>query len=231
MDHSIGKEIAERRKAMGMTQDQLAERLGVTKQAVSKWENELCYPDITMLPELANIFGCTIDALFGLAREVPQEEAGTEEEKVYWGVSVKTPDREAREEGKPRLELQWHGGKRGDLGLVLWVLLMGIGGLAGAIAQNKGMGRSFSYWDIGWTSALLAYGLMGLWPKFSAFRLLCALCGGYFLAQSIFALRISLNSQMLFPAVLLLLGLGLLPRVLKKHAPVETAPDSTSKPD
>ncbi|MGM9605583.1 MAG: helix-turn-helix transcriptional regulator [Faecousia sp.] len=218
MENLIGKQIAERRRALGMTQDQLAERLGVTKQAVSKWENELCYPDITMVPELAEIFGCTTDALFGLNREGPREESvPEEEEKVYWGISLKAPDRENKEKGKPGFELEWHGGKREDLGLALWILLMGIGGLAGAVARNKGMGQPVSYWNIGWTSALLAYGLMGLWPKFSAFRLLCALCGGYFLAQSIFILRVSLNSEMLFPAVLILLGLGLLPKVLKKQ--------------
>lgn len=221
MENLIGKQIAERRRAMGLTQDQLADRLGVTKQAVSKWENELCYPDITMVPELAEIFGCTTDALFGLTREEPQQEpreesVPEEEEKVYWGVSLKAPDRQDKETGKPGLELEWHGGRREDLGVALWILLMGIGGLAGAVARNKGMGQPVNYWEIGWTSALLAYGLMGLWPKFSAFRLLCALCGGYFLAQSIFILRISLNSEMLFPAVLILLGLGVLSTVLRK---------------
>lgn len=228
MENQIGKQIAERRKAMGLTQDQLAERLGVTKQAVSKWENEVCCPDITILPELAGIFGCTTDALFGLTREEPEEKPSPEEKgKVYWGLSL---NREDKENGKPGLELEWHSGKKMDLGIALWILLIGLSGFAGEVAKNKGMGQDFSYWTIAGISALLTYGIMGLWPKFSAVRLLCALCGGYFLCQSIFILRVSLNSELLFPAVLLLLGLGMLSKQLGKKKETPEAPDSEEAP-
>lgn len=57
--------IAELRKAAGLTQDALAEKLGVTFQAVSKWENALACPDISLIPRLADIFDLSIDALFG----------------------------------------------------------------------------------------------------------------------------------------------------------------------
>ena len=58
-----------------MTQDALAEKLGVTFQAVSKWENGLAMPDITFLPRLSEIFGVTVDSLFGLAaRQSPKTE-------------------------------------------------------------------------------------------------------------------------------------------------------------
>ena len=65
MEQTLGKRIIEHRKALGLTQDQLAEKLGVTAQAVSKWENDQSCPDITMLPKLAEIFGTTTDALLG----------------------------------------------------------------------------------------------------------------------------------------------------------------------
>ena len=65
MEQTIGRRIAENRKRLGMTQDQLAEKLGVTAQAVSKWENDQSCPDITMLPRLAEIFGISTDALLG----------------------------------------------------------------------------------------------------------------------------------------------------------------------
>lgn len=63
MEYTIGKKIAEYRRAKGMTQDDLAERLGVSPQAVSKWENDLSCPDIMLLPVLAKLFDTTVDDL------------------------------------------------------------------------------------------------------------------------------------------------------------------------
>jgi transcriptional regulator with XRE-family HTH domain len=60
----ISEKIKTKRKALGLTQEALANLLGVTKAAVSKWENAECYPDITVLPELAQLFHTTIDWLF-----------------------------------------------------------------------------------------------------------------------------------------------------------------------
>ncbi len=52
------------RKSSGLTQEELAEKLGVTFQAVSKWENAKAAPDIFFLPVMADLFGCSIDQLF-----------------------------------------------------------------------------------------------------------------------------------------------------------------------
>lgn len=60
---SIGREIARYRKKCGMTQLQLADRLNVSHKTVSRWENGLGYPEVTQFPELASIFGITIDRL------------------------------------------------------------------------------------------------------------------------------------------------------------------------
>ena len=57
----IGAFVAARRKAMEMTQQQLAQVLGVTNKAVSKWERGLGLPDITALPELAAALGGTVE--------------------------------------------------------------------------------------------------------------------------------------------------------------------------
>lgn len=67
--------IAELRKSSGLTQDALAEKLGVTFQAVSKWENALSCPDISLLPRIAEIFDVSIDALFGLKPKDPEPKA------------------------------------------------------------------------------------------------------------------------------------------------------------
>lgn len=62
---TIGKNIAELRKNSGMTQEQLAEMLGVSAQTVSKWENEVTMPDIMLLPVIAGCFDITVDDLYG----------------------------------------------------------------------------------------------------------------------------------------------------------------------
>ena len=62
---TMGKRISDLRKGKGMTQEQLAQLLGVTPQAVSKWENDLSCPDISILPQLAEALGVTTDELLG----------------------------------------------------------------------------------------------------------------------------------------------------------------------
>lgn len=67
---NTGALIAQRRKALGLTQKQLAERLLVSDKAVSKWENGASYPEVTLLPPLAQILGLTVDELLaGAVRE------------------------------------------------------------------------------------------------------------------------------------------------------------------
>ena len=60
---TIGKRIAAARKAKNIKQDELAEKLLVSPQAVSKWENDLSCPDISVLPNLAKILGMSIDEI------------------------------------------------------------------------------------------------------------------------------------------------------------------------
>lgn len=57
----VGNQIAVLRKAKGLTQNDLGERLGVTFQSVSKWERGEALPDTAILPDLANVLGTTID--------------------------------------------------------------------------------------------------------------------------------------------------------------------------
>ena len=70
MKQTIGERIAEKRKAKGLTQEELAEKLGVSAQAVSKWENDISCPDIMTLPPLAKILGCSVDELLSGKDEV-----------------------------------------------------------------------------------------------------------------------------------------------------------------
>ena len=65
----LGSKIKSLRLRAGMTQEMLAEELGVSFQTISKWENGVCAPDIMMLPKLSVYFGVTIDELFDLTTD------------------------------------------------------------------------------------------------------------------------------------------------------------------
>jgi Predicted transcriptional regulators len=66
MTNKIGEKIKWLRKKCGMTQENLADYLGITFQAVSRWESGICYPDLEILPLIANIFNVTSDELLGV---------------------------------------------------------------------------------------------------------------------------------------------------------------------
>jgi transcriptional regulator with XRE-family HTH domain len=70
----LGEKIRTLRKEKNISQEMLAERLGVTFQAVSKWERDESYPDIIMLPAIANFFQVTVDTLLGMAETKEDEE-------------------------------------------------------------------------------------------------------------------------------------------------------------
>lgn len=70
----IGKIIAAHRKEKGATQEELANHLGVSKPAVSKWESGQSYPDILLLPELASYFNITVDLLIGYEPQMTDED-------------------------------------------------------------------------------------------------------------------------------------------------------------
>lgn len=70
MENTIGKRIAQLRKEKNFTQEDLAQMMEVSAQAVSKWENDLTCPDISSLPKLAKILDVTVDELLsGKAEE------------------------------------------------------------------------------------------------------------------------------------------------------------------
>ena len=62
---TISDRIKDYRKQNHLSQSDFGEMLGVSPQAVYKWEKEICYPDITLLPDLAGTPGCMIDDFFG----------------------------------------------------------------------------------------------------------------------------------------------------------------------
>lgn len=208
MEETLGKRISAGRKRLGLTQDALADKLGVTAQAVSKWENDQSCPDITMLPKLAELFDTTTDALLGV-----------EKQTVHTAEIVSEPSPEKEPEGlhmeKNGLEIQWGGGRRSNIAFACWVLL--IGGIL--VASRLGWPApyfSYTLWDLLWTTALLVFGISGLLRRFSVFRFGCTFFGTYFLLERGGLLREDKLTSLLFPIILLMLGVGLLLDALHK---------------
>ena len=107
MNESIGTIIMRLRKEHGMTQEQLANALGITFQAVSKWENGMSSPDLSTLPLLADLFGVSVDALLG--REALPESG----ERMTAMIPVVTPEAQQEEPTlteealRPEEDLPW----------------------------------------------------------------------------------------------------------------------------
>jgi len=69
----IGKHILNYRKKNRLSQGAFGELLGVSATAVSKWEREICYPDIFLLSDISNLLGISIDTLMGKEKQDPSK--------------------------------------------------------------------------------------------------------------------------------------------------------------
>ena len=79
---TLGNMIAVLRKEKGMTQLELAEKMGVTDKAVSKWERDLSFPDISSVPKLAEIFGVSVDALMRVQADTKENSTNSKAEDI-----------------------------------------------------------------------------------------------------------------------------------------------------
>jgi len=94
---TLGRRIARLRLARTATQERLAKELNVSPQAVSKWENDINYPDISLLPDLARFLGVSVDELLSGASASAQEsvaaqESATAQESAAEVISVATDE-------------------------------------------------------------------------------------------------------------------------------------------
>ena len=81
---SIGSNIARFRKNKKMTQEQLGQLLGVSNQSVSKWEKEISFPDIMLLPKIAEVFNVSIEELYGADNQQIQTSEVTADSFPVW---------------------------------------------------------------------------------------------------------------------------------------------------
>ena len=204
MEQTLGKRIAYHRKRKGLTQDMLAEKLGITAQAVSKWENDQSCPDITTLPKLAEIFGISIDELLGCQpvheAEVVEEEKKEYEHGIHFGSG-----------GKANWEFHWDAGKHSAVWFALMVLWIG-----GLTFVARLLDWDTSFWSIAWPSALLFCGFHKFAKGFSVGRVCLVAIGAGFLLNNLHIWDIDIAGKYIFPALILLFGLGLLIDAMKK---------------
>lgn len=197
---TLGGRIKSNRKRLGLTQEQLAERMGVTAQAVSKWENDLSCPDISVLPELADVFGISVDELLGRADAAPVREAEPIDPPTEDGTtfSVNLPH-------------------KGREGLLFGLFILTVGAL---ILVNALLSLPVSFWTVLWMCALIYLGVSGLFGGFSLFSLLLALGGLGCLLSAYDVIHLSFEWKYVLPVLLLLWGVSLLFHVFfgkKKH--------------
>ena len=109
----IGKFISEKRKELGITQSELAEKLNITDRAISKWENGVCMPDVGTIPELCEILNITINDLFsGEVVNMKENEKKLEENLMEMA-------RQKEEADKRLLNLEW------VIGILACIVLFG----------------------------------------------------------------------------------------------------------
>lgn len=110
----IGKFISEKRREKHLTQSELAEKLGITDRAISKWENGICLPDAGTMPELCKILDITINDLFSGEKVDIKEN----EKKLEANLLEMTKMKEEKDKQLLNLEI--------IIGIVLVIFFLGI---------------------------------------------------------------------------------------------------------
>ena len=139
MGCDLGELICRYRQGMKMTQEEFASRIGVTAQAVSKWERGLSYPDVTLLEPLADAFGISIDRLLRCQMPADDREEFTVEEQ---NENIKNVV-EISKENRRRERRQW----RSAVTVMVVTLLLCI---AGFVMQGRAIDRQNPYRDHEW---------------------------------------------------------------------------------
>ena len=89
---TLGTRLVELRKKYNFTQADIGEKLNVSVQAVSKWENDLSLPDYDYLIKLADLFNTYLDELLGRKKEIVRQEENKDKNKLLLKISIKSAD-------------------------------------------------------------------------------------------------------------------------------------------
>lgn len=198
----MGKRIMQLRKEKGYTQEQLAEMMGVSAQAVSKWENDVSCPDISILPMLAEKLGVTTDELLGVKPIEPK---------------VVIVDGQNKKNGDGSFSVSWDGGKSVKKDGIWFAVLVIVLGMAFLVQRLELV--SFGIWGIVWPAVIIGLGISWMIKRFSVFALTVAGLGVYFLLFNLRVISLPLTWSIIWPSLLVLLGLTILYEALipNKH--------------
>ena len=197
---SMGKRIMQLRKEKGYTQEQLAEMMGVSAQAVSKWENDVSCPDISILPQLAEKLGVSTDELLGVKPIEPK---------------VVIVDGQNKKDGDGSFSVSWDGAKNVKKDGVWFAVLMIVLGIAFLLQRLNLV--SFGIWGVIWPAVIIGLGISWMVKRFSFFSLAVAGLGVYFLLFNLGMISLVLTWGIIWPSLLVLLGLTILYEALIPH--------------
>ena len=189
---TIGKRISDLRKSKGMTQEQLAQRVGVTAQAVSKWENDLSCPDISILPQLAEALGVTTDELLGRAPIQPYET-------------------EAKAGGKHHVSVRLKLNKAEKVIFALLLMAIGMVFLLNALHVIQ-LGEGITFWSVLWPFLVACMGILACRSELNPVSIGLFLFGVYMLLFNLHIIpaQYRLTWAMAWPAALILIGITIL---------------------
>lgn len=208
MEQTIGTRIKTLRKSRSMTQIQLAELLGVSPQAVSKWESDISCPDITLLPKLAEIFQVTTDSLLGMPEKAEIVPAPPKQSGFHVNLG-ETPEEEEEAKARAGFTFQFDLSKNDLPWFATAVLLFAVGLLLNRTLLAP-LGEA-GIWDLMWPSALFAVGLSCLWQRISLWSIGLTGFGGYSLLVNMHILQDwnVLSWKIVLPVLLVLWALSL----------------------
>lgn len=196
---TMGKRIMQLRKEKGFTQEQLAEKMGVSAQAVSKWENDVSCPDISILPNLAEVLGVTTDELLGVKPIEPHV--------------VIVDSQSEKKKGSKGYTFDWNiGFKKDGMWFAVLIIVLGL-----AFLMQRVGGLSFGVWGIVWPAVIIGLGLSWCIRRFSIFSLGVVALGTYFLLFNLQVITIVLTWGIIWPSLLILLGLAIIFEAIRPH--------------
>ncbi len=189
---TMGERISKLRREKSMTQEELAEKLGVSAQAVSKWENNVCCPDISIIPKMASIFGVSTDMLLGV-EEAPKAA-------------------EAKAEAVPKKALKaWKRSfKLHALAPALFVILLGA-----SLLWNSMAGLGIGFWKIFLIDGIIAIGACAVFSRITPFSLGALALGVIYHLVAFDVIKwTDKYDGMIIPALIILVGLSMFYNVL-----------------
>ena len=196
---TMGKRIAQLRRNKGFTQEQLAEKVGVSAQAVSKWENDISSPDISIIPSLAATLGVTTDELLGTKPIEPHVVI----------VEAENKDRE--------FVLNLNKGKAD--GIIIGTLLVVFGVLLGL--GRLGVLPVFedaTFFQLLWPLAIIFCGISWSLHHLSPLSVGVLALGGYLFAYNANWIQAPLQWSVIWPILLVLVGVSIISGFLFKKS-------------